>query len=182
VKETYNRLDARSSSKAVSATPTSTAITGIIRLLLERSGPISYFALHKVFYLIEYEHFRRFGTRLTRAYIVRQKDGPYAVDLNIRKIKKALPELQTYGVDDKIVVGLPESHLPFENGSATRTDFGADVGTLIGDVVGRYAGHTDEQLKRAVYLTSPMRQILRREKYGHENMFNCPIDFRATPT
>jgi hypothetical protein len=50
---------------------------------------------------------------------------------------------------------------------------------LVKYVADRYGKRTEEELKAAVYLTKPMRQILRREKYHRENMFNVPIDFSA---
>jgi hypothetical protein len=50
------------------------------------------------------------------------------------------------------------------------------------DVIERYGKRNDGDLKRIVYLTSPMRKILRREKYQRDNMFNAPIDFSAEKT
>ena len=44
-------------------------------------------------------------------------------------------------------------------------------------IVKKYGGYSDTDLKRVVYLTSPMRQILKREKGLGENLFNRAIDF-----
>ena len=58
------------------------------------TGPqgVSYFALHKLFYLAEYEFYRRMGRRMTAAYIVRQKEGPYVFEMHIKKLRKAISD------------------------------------------------------------------------------------------
>jgi uncharacterized phage-associated protein len=53
---------------------------------------------------------------------------------------------------------------------------------VLAHVVRHYGRRSDDDLKRIAYLTSPMRQILRREKYHRENMFNAPIDFSVIST
>jgi hypothetical protein len=44
-------------------------------------------------------------------------------------------------------------------------------------VANKYGAANESELKRLVYLTSPMRGFLRRELTLGENMFNRPIDF-----
>jgi hypothetical protein len=46
----------------------------------------------------------------------------------------------------------------------------------------KYAKNSDSDLKRIVYLTAPMRQILRKEKGLGQNMFNRAIDFSVIDT
>ena len=53
----------------------------------------------------------------------------------------------------------------------------AQLDTLIETVWARYGGATNEQLKTAVYLTTPMRALLRAEKYNKVSTFNQPIEF-----
>ena len=48
---------------------------------------------------------------------------------------------------------------------------------FVGAIVRKYQNKTDRELKSAVYFTSPMRGLLRREKYEGANLFNAPIDF-----
>ena len=91
VAETHRRLLAR---RKFSVHPTSAIVTQIARRLLLACGPLSYFCLHKLFYLLEYEHYRTVSRRMTNCYIIRQKDGPYVVELNIKKLKRSLPELK----------------------------------------------------------------------------------------
>jgi uracil-DNA glycosylase family 4 len=174
VVETYRALSTR---KKYSVRPTDVIVSQIVRQLLLTCGPLSYFSLHKLFYLLEYEHYRTMGRRITHCYIIRQKDGPYVVELNIRKLKKALPELEIYRQGSKIMLSLSDelsflSHnFPYANASQTPDQ------QWLKRVSARYANRSDEDLKRIVYLTSPMRHILRREKYGRQNLFNIAVDF-----
>ena len=59
-------------------------------MLCIRNG-LSYFAVHKIAYLVEWAYFQETGTRLTDAYFIRQKDGPYCTDLHIRRISNSIP-------------------------------------------------------------------------------------------
>lgn len=176
VAETLRSVTA-SRPRVTNTKPTAPSVAAIVQELLSLCGPISYFALHKLFYLLEYEHCRQTSERMTRCYIIRQKDGPYVVELNIRRLKKALPELRVWNEGNKLMLSLKESDTLFS--SALRTAFVGDrrVDETIKSVASRYAHRSDEELKRVVYLTTPMRRILRREKYRRENQFNVPVDF-----
>jgi uracil-DNA glycosylase family 4 len=175
VAETYRKL---ASVRRVDTRQTSNVVSQIAQRLLSVCGPLSYFALHKLFYLTEYEHCRATGQRMTNCYIIRQKDGPYVVELNIKKLKKALPELRVWNEGQKLMLSVRSGPTLFDRGcrlSGSNPDSIERVGA-------KYGARSDDELKRVVYLTAPMRQILRREKYRRENLFNVPIDFTAVRT
>lgn len=170
--ETY----ARRSQKKVKSSPanaSSSFVAQIAARLITKSGGISYFALHKLFYLAEYEYYKRSRRRMTRAYIVRQKNGPYVFELHIKKLKKALEGLEIRTNGDQLVLGLAE-RLPFFDANCPLED---DLASTIDYVSSKYGKTNDGELKRVVYLTAPMRDFLRREKKCQENTFNKPIDF-----
>jgi uracil-DNA glycosylase family 4 len=173
VAETHRKLTANRKSNAQ---PTSLLVTQIARQLLLSCGPRSYFSVHKLFYLAEYEHFQLAHTRMTNCYIIRQKDGPYVVELNIRKLKKALPELKIWNQGDKLMLDLSEEASLFAQSSMC-SEVDAFEADILRRVCSRYGLRSDADLKRIVYLTAPMRQILRREKYNRQDLFNVPIDF-----
>lgn len=66
------------------------------RYLLASRGTVSYFELHKLAYLTEYLHVRRSGRRLTSAYFIRQKDGPYCTDLEMARILRADDSIRAF--------------------------------------------------------------------------------------
>ena len=118
---------------------------------------------------------------MTSCYILRQKDGPYVVELHIRKLKKGIPELRVLSSAPKLLLSVKDApDLLQDELRGWRLESG--VRDVISHVVSRYAHRSDEELKRIVYLTSPMRQILRQEKYQRKNMFNAAIDFSAVTT
>ena len=51
------------------------------------------------------------------------------------------------------------------------------IGALVHTVSPWYRESQDAALKTAVYLTAPMRAILRAEQRSHRNLVNVPIDF-----
>jgi uracil-DNA glycosylase family 4 len=147
-------------------------ITEVATSVLECSGPISYFRLHKLVYLAEYQSVREYGERLSTSYVVRQKDGPYFTDLHLSKLRKAIPSLSVRNDNGNLLLSLASPPDLFRS-----EDVGSRVMSVVKHVVVRYQKKTDEQLKTAVYLTSPMRRILRREKRDGANLFNAAIDF-----
>lgn len=174
VAETYRKM---ASVRRASVRQTSDLISQIAQRLLSICGPLSYFALHKLFYLAEYEHCRTTGQRMTNCYVIRQKDGPYVVELNIKRLKKALPELRVWNEGQKLMLDLRRGPMLFDR--ECLISFAVPNPDSIERVGAKYGARSDDELKRVVYLTAPMRRILRREKYRRENLFNVPIDFMA---
>lgn len=145
-----------------------TEASAVVRWLVAATNGLSYFALHKLFYLSEYEHARRFGRRITSSYIVRQKDGPYCVELHPAKLKEANVRFVGTGRDLRVV---PQSDL---FGSQSNHGLGEDVEEVMSLVVRKYGALPNDRLKTVVYMTSPMRRLLRLERAGR-NLFNAPI-------
>jgi uracil-DNA glycosylase family 4 len=170
--ETYARRSQKKMT-AASAAASSVLVAQIVARLLKKTGQISYFALHKLFYLAEYEFYKRTRRRMTAAYIVRQKDGPYVFELNVKKLKKALEELEIRSLDNHLLLSLGSS-LPLFN---SQDELDEEVSSIVDYIASKYGNESESELKRVVYLTSPMRAILRREMKLRENTFNRPIDF-----
>lgn len=170
--ETYARCLKGNNRIGTDGSPTTATVTSIAARLIAKSGALSYFALHKLFYLTEYEYFRRKGSRATSAYIVRQKEGPYTFELHIKKLKKAINGLNIWTQDDRLMLG-GTSQLFDDDGLQQ------EMREIIDYVITKYGVADDSELKRVVYLTAPMRAILRREKGKRENLFNRPLDFSA---
>ena len=159
-----------------SYSPTKANVLQLAKLIVGAKGTVSYFELHKLAYLAEYLHVRKTGERLTSAYYIRQKDGPYCTDLQLTRIQKADPSLRVVKDNDQLV-------LSFVSGPS-RTLFPEPETTPLAKVaveeaIRRYGHQSDADLKTAVYMTAPMRNILRKEQSQKVSMFNAPIDFLA---
>ena len=136
----------------------------------------SLFALHKLFYLAECEAIKRTGARLTSAYVIRQKDGPYFVDLHPYRIKKAIPGVRVRIDNDVITLKADDTDL-FENTTHPDNTLSSISREIISDIIAKYGDLDSASLKRMVYLTKPMKKILRREKAEKVNLYNQPIEF-----
>ena len=171
VAETMRRLGGTRKKKYGELASTTTPI---LVEILSFVPVLSYFALHKLFYLIEVAATKRYGHRLTRAYFVRQKDGPYCTELHPYKLKKALPE-----IDFRMKGGKLFLHGGAQSPDLFRRDSAVESGhiELVRAIVEKYCTKSDAELKTAVYLTSPMKRLLRLERLGGVNTYNAPIDF-----
>jgi uracil-DNA glycosylase family 4 len=172
--ETFQRIVRRRTPGNL--TPTSEAVAQIAEKLAGQPNGVSYFALHKLFYLAEYEYYRQHNRRMTSAYIVRQKDGPYVFEMHIKKLTKAIKNLRVWNDRGRLMIKATGRLDLF---SAQKNSEYDDVLKYISE---RYARNSDRDLKRIVYLTAPMRQMLRKEKGLRESMFNRAIDFSIINT
>jgi uracil-DNA glycosylase family 4 len=155
-------------------------VLAVCRYLLSAKGEVSYFELHKFIYLAEYLHVRKTGERLTSAYFIRQKDGPYCADIHVSRLKRSDPSITTRTKDAKLFIGLRgagQAQLLAEPDAVDAT-----LKETLDDVLARYSFSSEMDLKKAVYLTAPMRLMLRREQQEKINLYNAPIDFMAART
>lgn len=144
----------------------------VVREIVDTVPGINYFALHKLFYLLELEQVRKRGHQLTNAFFVRQKDGPYCVDLHPNKLKKAM--LSVFGSKELRVVPRSQDDLFGKEDVVTRVP--ASTRAEIRDFLAKNAALDNRQLKSKAYLSSPMRQILKDEKKTRLKLYNVPID------
>lgn len=153
----------------------------LVDKLTKRRSELTYFALHKLAFLVECLCVQRLGHRLTRAYFVRQKDGPYCTDLHIKKLKCAFKDLVIQKRDTQLILRRSTDGF-FSNCVKRAVSLPKETDALLADVLNATAGLNDAQLKTKVYLTAPMRAILRTEKRERTNMYNAPIDFSIART
>jgi len=151
---------------------TRVAVADTVRVILRTEGEVSYFALHKLLYLLEWSHISSRGNRLTGAYFIRQKDGPYCTDLQITKLKTAIPELRIHRGVRGLMLSLPTRNL-FEEAASAATPQVIDA--FVHEELKRLSGKTEAELKTKAYMTKPMRAILRREKSDAANLYNAPV-------
>jgi uracil-DNA glycosylase family 4 len=150
-------------------------VAEIAHEIIRHKGKVTYFALHKLMYLAECESWKRLGHRMTDAFFLRQKDGPYCTDLHLLKLKKAMPRLMVSQVGAKSVLQLSQRGL-FDT---DEIKLPADIAQIVSAVVNSSEGLSDAELKTKVYLTSPMRKMLRLERSKMINLYNSQIKFES---
>jgi uracil-DNA glycosylase family 4 len=174
VAETIRRVDAK---RRVPSGASKSDVVALARLILSMKGKVSYFELHKLAYLAEYLYVRRTGTRLTKAYFVRQKDGPYCTDLQLTRLQRAEPGIQVTKSKGQLFLSYSSGHSAHLFQGMESAAEAAAVAAQ--DAIQRYSYDSEFDLKTAVYMTAPMRNILRRERAENVNLHNAPIDFLA---
>ncbi|OWQ45262.1 uracil-DNA glycosylase [Roseateles noduli] len=143
------------------------------RVLLKEGGELSYFALHKLLFMAEVRHLEAASERLTEGYFVRQKDGPYCVELHASRLAALVPGCFTRTVGKHLMVSLGQQDLL---GRALQVDaLSAGARRTLSEVVAKYGHLSAGQLKTAIYLTAPMRELLRKEKNLKMNLFNSAV-------
>lgn len=148
-------------------------IAKVASAILERGGPRSYFALHKLAYLAEYYFCREYRLRMTDAYFIRQKDGPYCVDLHPERLRRAESSIHIERTRaGQLLLSKKQSLF----GQPATQPLPGEQLKVIDEVLARYGTLPEERLKTVAYLTAPMRKLLRQERQG-TNRFNAPILF-----
>ncbi len=173
IAETYRRLIGRTKRKS-SRGIVSNSTKDLIDELTRRKPTLSYFALHKLYFLAEARAFESLGARLTDSYIIRQKDGPYCVDLHPVKLMSNFSGLEVVTKRGKLLVqrDLQQNLLI---GTEFQTTFTPQQIMVIDNIVAKYGILSDAELKQAVYMSKPMRTVLRKEKQLGTNLFNTPL-------
>lgn len=148
--------------------------SAVTRRILEQSPDgLSYFALHKLYFLSEVAYIEAAGERLSNAYIVRQKDGPYCVDLHLSRLKMMIPDLDVNVVRGEVWLTLPPQRMLA--GHEIHDDLSEPERRVIDQTLMRNRSASNAQLKRRAYLSSPMRAVLRKERQDRRNLFNIAL-------
>jgi len=171
VGETFRRLT-RPSNNFSRTVRGSKAEWDTVRYLIESLGVVTNFRLHKIMYLIDLAAYKAMGTRATNFLYLRQKDGPYCVELGSKWYQR---------FEGNLAIRKTGGALTFEwrsTGLFARSDenlaIDHQITALVDEVVDSTTPLSDAQLKTRAYLTEPMRLVLKAEKAGHP-MLNKPL-------
>lgn len=171
VGETFRRLEKGRARKEHASMRGSASDWNLVRYILRRSGPTTPFRLHKLLYLSEVMALEDIGVRATSFFYLRQKDGPYCVELGSRWYRRFEPALRVRRSASGITLEWQPSSL-FESGKVEAVD--PRLATIVDRVLSSSAHSSDGQLKTRAYLTRPMKQVLRAEKAGQVRL-NAPL-------
>lgn len=163
VGEAFRRL---TSNRKESSVPTAPARAGwnIVRYILSKVGPISLFKLHKIVYLIEYRYRSEFIRPLTDFFFIRQKDGPYCVEL-------ATKWHQDFDdVEITFSKGQPRLHWTGDDLFSGEIQIDPNVRPVVDQLLEPLKDLNEAHLKTIAYLTRPMKAALRAERAGNASL------------
>lgn len=175
VAESLRRLKRPRRKQSVTKPRSESAKLGLVAQRALRGNPngLSYFALHKLCFLADVASLEATGERLTNAYVVRQKDGPYFVDLHLAKLPHLVPGLQTWSERGKVFLRLEPQVDLLDCEESPRLEERDEES--IQRVLAKYGHLPDEELKRVVYLSKYMRALLRKERSSGANLYNAAV-------
>jgi len=139
----------------------------VIFRIVRGLGAVSKFKLAKVLYLLDWQEVRDTGNVLTGCYYIFQKDGPLATGLS-----KALQEMDGHELVFYFEGGVPMYSI--SNDIRCNMELPQDIADKVDALITRCRDLTDAQIKTKAYWTSPMKNILRRQRLG-EKMSNHPV-------
>lgn len=140
-----------------------------VKYIISQLKTLSLFRLHKAIYLSDYRHYEEVGRRLTEFVYIRQKDGPYCVELGSRWFKNYADIVKPVVIDSVL-------HLRWIEGGLFDAipDIPFEYKTRIDQVLSEIGQLSDAELKSKAYLTKPMKAALRAERDGIRQL-NRPL-------
>jgi uracil-DNA glycosylase family 4 len=169
VGEAYRRLRRGRRAATEIAKPAS-AGWEVVRLMLSEFGSCSLFKLHKAMYLVDWRALLQTGRRATDFVYLRQKDGPYCVELGSGWYKRFSEEVIYRRNGDRLEIEWRGASLF----ATPEQRLAPDIVEVATEVAAETRPMSDSQLKTKSYLTRPMREYLRAERAGRSQL-NRPL-------
>ncbi|MHB8397931.1 MAG: Panacea domain-containing protein [Candidatus Limnocylindrales bacterium] len=147
--------------------------------LAQQLGEVPTTRLHKVVYLIDLEHHRRYGRSLTGAPWVRHNYGPMT-----KALLPALDEMAGHELIQRVKTTRSDRTLKLVTpGPAPRyqPELAPTEQEVADFILALTHGLSDRQVLDLAYSTTPMRAVLRREATLGKKLIDAPIDFDALP-
>lgn len=142
----------------------------VVLIIVNQLKELSLFKLTKLLYLIDLTALEQLGKTLTEEIYLRQKEGPWVP--NLKKLLQSMNNIQTKthfkGKNPFISIG-PNYSL--------RISLKEEMLSIILEIVNKYGNMDERKIKSIVYLTEPMKYILRQEKAGR-NMQRAPVIYK----
>jgi uracil-DNA glycosylase family 4 len=146
---------------AISHAKRGSAAWEIVKYVLSCFEETSLFRLHKAMYILDLKSTLNRGFSLTDFFYIRQKDGPYCVELGSRWYK-------TYDgqIEFRMHNGRPWLSWHSNGLFDTAPSVDGDDRRFIDNILGNLRSLSDAQIKTKSYLTRPMKQSLKAERSG----------------
>lgn len=162
------------SSTSATAPRKSNKLSDVIEIIVARLGKVSMFKVTKLLYLIDYEAIRCFHKSITGSTYLRMQEGPW-----IPSMADVAKSLQDDGRINIAYSAKKPFYLPISMGCSGGEWLTFQERDLLDTVIDKYGNLSDSQIKTKVYLTKPMKTILKKEKRGG-SQFKVPIIYQDT--
>ncbi len=146
------------------------ALLDLIMLVLDSFKQLSYFKLTKLLYLIDLYHYEQFGYTITNGAYLRMQEGPWLPSLKDTVDEYSGDLFVERFIRKKPYITILQDNYAFEIITPAQVKFAEELCT-------KYRDYSDGDIKRAAYLTKPMKFILTAERKG-EKMSNVVILYK----
>lgn len=133
----------------------------LVYLIVSNQKHVNLFKLTKLLYLIELHSLYKKGHMITQGAYLRFQDGPWNPKLN-----EIIDDMKGW----EISIRPNRTAAIYSIGPSPRIDISIEDEyiQIVNDVIEKFGHLTNQQIKTAVYSTSPMKYILRQEKFGRD--------------
>jgi uracil-DNA glycosylase family 4 len=169
VGETVRRLARKPSTAKTKAAAGKDDSWAAVKYIVSQLKTLSLFRLHKAIYLSDYRHYVEAGSRLTDFVYIRQKDGPYCVELGSRWFKNYVDVIKPLMIDS-----VPHLRWIGDGLFSEIPKISNDHQFRIDQILSEIEKLSDAQLKTKAYLTAPMKDALKAERLGIRQL-NRPL-------
>lgn len=127
-------------------------------------GEVSFFKLTKLLFLIDYNYLVKNQKTITNGIYLRMQEGPW------------IPYLKNVIHDNKNIQTVMQGNKPVLRYTVRKenVDLSENESHFAAELLEKYRGFSDGEIKSTVYLTKPMKYILREEKKGR-TMTKVPV-------
>ena len=145
------------------------ALLEMVQIILSELKTITFFKLNKLLYLIDYNFYKETGKSMSGSIYLRMQEGPW-----VPYLKDIVKEYDNEIFKTTFIRKKPILH--YLNDSET-IDLDSQKINYIKSKCEQYRNDSDAEIKIKVYLTDPMKYILRQEKAGR-NMLKTPVLYK----
>jgi len=127
--------------------------------IVDKLKKVPKFKLAKLLYLIDLDNIKMYNKLLTKSFYIRLYDGPLSTDFEKRLLELEKKEITTiYKNKMPIICSTGKQRFKIR--------LKEEEIDIINNILDKYSTYSNKRLKNIVYLSSPMRRILKREKDG----------------
>ena len=147
---------------------TNTKFEKAVFTILENLHQLTLFKLTKLLYLLDYQSIKMYGYSITNQVYLREQDGPWIPNLfkTLEHYEKTL--IETFFRRKIPIIKLkctPKCNIVLSNEEID----------LLNSIIIKYANLSEKDLKTKVYLTDPMRYVLKEEERGKKMLHSAVI-------
>jgi len=146
-------------------------ISDVLLYTVNIANMITMFKATKLMYLADLDALEKTGDTITQSIYLRMQEGPWIP--NLKQVAEELKNAQAI----KVTFRNRKPVYTAKGGNAAQSNLSAEHQSIIKGIIAKYESFDDARIKTAVYLTKPMKYILKQENAG-KSMIKVPVIYQ----